>query len=696
MSTVNHSIAEWLAQARRLSQSGHLAGAAERYQKIIDLQPTNASAHFELGVTKFHQGQHQSAITQLQKAIAIDSQQPVFHNGLGIVLSDSGDLAAGARCFERVLELHPDNPIAYNNLGSCYKQQGKLTDAVEYYGKAISANPQYAEAYLNLSEVARLQGELPAAVDAGRKALALKPESAEFQFNLALTLHHIGQHEEAVRLYHLLVTQHPTYPGGRNNLGLALLKLDRFEEAIASYRTAIHSDPTSAAPHNNLGNALRDQSELDDAIASYRNALILRPDHAQAHSNLLLAMNYLSNTAQSELYAAALLFDSQQISALHKGPQRYLNAEDNHKRLKIGYVSADFRAHSVAHFTRKLMGTHNRDLVEVFCYSNVINQDLITDEFRTQTDHWTSIINMDDQAVADRVAKDQIDILIDLAGHTADNRLLVFGLRPAPIQVNWLGYPNTTGLTCMDYRITDAVADPPGSDDQWYTEELIRLPYGFLCFQTDDTRAMVGTCPHQAQDYITFGSFNSLPKITPDVVRVWSKILRAIPNARLILKSKAFTDKTTRMRYLQEFRKQGVAAERIDLLRLIPGRDMHLAAYSNIDIGLDPFPYNGTTTTCEALWMGVPVISLRGDRHCARVGASILHHAGLPDFLAENEDGYVDIACALATDKQRLVNLRATLREKMRASALMNTEQFTRSLENAYQNMWTAWCNQKS
>ncbi len=432
---------------------------------------------------------------------------------------------------------------------------------------------------------------------------------------------------------------------------------------------------------------------MEGAIASYRNALAIQPDYPTAYSNLLLALNYLPGKSQVELFQTALKFESTLADDAPQSQRSFRNSREKDRVLRIGYVSPDFRMHSVAHFTRQLIGAHNRDQVEVFCYANVIKQDEITNELQMQADHWLSIVGMTDEDVADRIREQSIDILVDLAGHTADNRLAVFARKPAPVQATWLGYPATTGLAEMDYRLTDAIADPPGDADRWYTEKLIRLPHGFLCYQTDESHPPVAACPRLEQGHITFGSFNSLPKITPDVVRIWSRILKAIPDARLILKAKAFAYAPTRARYLQEFHQQGIAPDRLDLLGLIPGRGNHLSTYSRIDIGLDSFPYNGTTTTCEALWMGVPVICLCGDRHAGRVGASIMYQVNLPELVADSEDDYFDLACSLAADRQRLAVLRETLRAKMRASRLMDTEQFSRSLEKAYRDMWETWCS---
>jgi len=692
MKNANHLVTDLLNQARQLAQSGNLEVSVKKYQQVLALEPDNPAVHFELGEIAFKLGEYQSAISCLRKAIELDSCRPTFYNGLGVAYSCIGDLPAGARCFERALELDPDNAAAHNNLGISYRDQGREADAPDCYRKAIAANPKYTEAYINLGESLRRQLQLAAAADVYRKARAAGVDDPRIRFNLAVVLHHMGNNPEATALFEEVAASSPRFPGIHNHLGLALARLGRLDEAIASYKKAIDNEPDTTAPHVNLGNALAERNDLSGAIACYRNALAIQPNHAGAHSNLLMALNYLPGKSQIELYQAALQFEIQQASGIPKVQPSFQNSRDGNKRLRIGYVSPDFRAHSIPHFTRKLIGAHDREKFEVFLYANVINQDEITDELRAQADHWLSILGMKDEDVADRIRTDQIDILVDLAGHSAQNRLLVFAHKPAPVQATWLGYPNTTGLACIDYRLTDAIADPPGDADQWYSEKLIRLPHGFLCYQTDESIPAVSASPCLGQGHVTFGSFNMIKKVTSDVIRVWSRVLQSTPGARLVIKSNALGDEGTRTSMLQAFGNHGITPDRLDLLGLIPGRGKHLSAYSRIDIGLDPFPYNGTTTTCEALWMGVPVISLRGDRHAGRVGASIMHFVGLPELVADSEDDYVERACSLAADRQRLVALRETLRPMMRASRLMDTERFTQSLENAYREMWKTWC----
>jgi len=682
-----------LTRARQFSQLGQLEAAEKLYGQILRLDSSIAAAHFELGLVLLKQNRVDAAISPIQQAVAIEPERPEYHNILGIAFSSSGDHATGARCFKKALELDPGNVAVHNNLGNNYREQGLSEQAMECYRKAISLNPHYVDAYINLGELLRKTGEPGASETIYRKAMAIQPDRVDIQFNLGLTLHHARKYREAAEVFGKIAAEQPDYPGIHNDLGLALVRIGKFEEGIAHYRKAIEKNPDFAMAYNNLGNALLAQSDPAGAVTCFRKALSLNPGHARAHSNLLLSMNYMADVSQEDMYREAQQFDRQHAGRHTEGEPVFPASKDRDRVLRIGYVSPDFRSHSVAHFIRKLFGEHDRDQVEVYCYANVLVRDAVTDELEAQTDSWCSITGMTSDEAADHIRKDQVDILVDLAGHTADNRLLLFARRPAPVQVNWLGYPNTTGLRCMDYRLTDEIADPPGEADRLHVEQLVRLPHGFLCFQTDSPVPPVSSPPCTNQGHITFGSFNSLQKITAEVITAWSEILHHVPGSRLMLKSSALADETTRIRCATQFAAQGIDRDRIELHGLIPARDDHLAMYSQIDIGLDTFPYNGTTTTCEALWMGVPVVTLRGNRHAGRVGASILHHVGIPELIADSVDAYIEQATTLAEHTEELANLRRRLRPQMRASALMNTAQFARSLEKAYRTMWQVWCD---
>jgi predicted O-linked N-acetylglucosamine transferase (SPINDLY family) len=427
-----------------------------------------------------------------------------------------------------------------------------------------------------------------------------------------------------------------------------------------------------------------------EAEQCYYRALQIRPDYAKTYHALLIAANYHSD--DPERIMREHLAWGEHHRSLKPEENRFANPPDPQRRLRLGYVSPDFRTHSVAFFLEPLLAHHDPATVEVYAYAHVPRPDAVTERLKTRVQGWRDIHGLSDDQVADLIRQDRIDILVDLAGHTANNRLLVFARKPAPIQVTYLGYPNTTGLTAIDYRLTDALADPPGETERYHTETLIRLPHGFLCYQPPSHAPAVAPPPAAVNGYVTFGSFNNLAKVTPKVVEVWARILKAVEGARVVMKNKSFSDAATRERCHEQFIRHGIERERIALRDRLTALEDHLGLYHQIDLALDTFPYHGTTTTCEALWMGVPVITLAGHTHAARVGVSLLTRVGLPELIAQNEDDYVERAVALAQDLPRLTELRATLRQRMTQSPLCDAPAFTRNLEAAYREMWRGWC----
>ena len=369
----------------------------------------------------------------------------------------------------------------------------------------------------------------------------------------------------------------------------------------------------------------------------------------------------------------------------------FANPRDPGRRLRVGYVSPDFRRHSVSYFLEPLLAAHDRAGFEIFCYAEVIQPDEVTARLQRHADHWLITAGMPDDALAARIRADGIDILIDLAGHTAGNRLPLFARRPAPIQATWLGYPNTTGLPAIDYRLADAISDPPGWGDALASETLLRLPGGFLCFGPPVHAPPPGVPPCLAAGAVTFGSFNNPAKISLPTIESWSAILKRLPDARLLLKSRQLVDAMTWVLLRTRFAERGIPANRVDMLGFQADTVSHLEVYHRVDIALDPFPYNGATTTCEALWMGVPVVTLAGDRHAARVGASLLSRVGLDGLIAASRDEYVERAVDLAGDRERLAALRSTLRPDMAASSLCDATAFARGVEAAYRGIWERW-----
>jgi predicted O-linked N-acetylglucosamine transferase (SPINDLY family) len=429
--------------------------------------------------------------------------------------------------------------------------------------------------------------------------------------------------------------------------------------------------------------------ELEEALRCYRSALALQPDLLPAHTGLLLAMHYSDGTTPQETLAQSRRF----AERLPHGPAPTadrLRPSQAMGRLRVGYVSPDFREHSVAWFLEPLLAAHDRQAFEVIGYASVARPDAVTRRLLSHCHRACEVHDLSDEQLAALVREHRVDILVDLAGHTRGNRLGAFARWPAPVQVTYLGYPGTTGVPAIAYRLTDAIADPAGVTDADHSERLVRLPHGFLCYRPPSEAPPVSPGPVERAGQITFACFNNRPKITEAAVALWARLLRELPGSRLVLKSAGLSDAGGRARLLAQFDRHGIGAERLALWGMVRSPWEHLAYYAQADIALDTFPYNGTTTTCEALYMGVPVVTLAGRSHAARVGASLLTRVGLPELIAGSPDEYVACAVALAQDRARLRGLRAGLRDRLLRSPLCDAALITRSIEDAYRAMWLA------
>jgi predicted O-linked N-acetylglucosamine transferase (SPINDLY family) len=647
-----------LQQALAHHRAGRLPQAENLYRQILLAEPTHPEALYLLGTLASQVGKNEIAVELISKAVSY----------------------------------RPDYIEAYNYLGFVFLTQGRTDEAIATYQRLLAMKPGYVEAHYNIGIALQTQGKLDGAAASFRRALAITPNYADAHLNLGVTLKMQDKLEEAAASYRRALALKPDYAVAYNNLGIIFKDQGKLGEAIASFRQALSLNLDSAETYSNLAGSLMEQGRLDEAVANFRRALAVKPDFAGVHSNLLFCLNYLPHISQQEIYQQSLQWDAQVAKRLPNRDPVYANRKDLERKLRIGYVSSDFKNHSVAYFIEPVLKAHDRKNVEVHCYANVRKPDDRTQRLQNVSDHWHSIAGMQDVEAAERIREDRIDILVDLGGHTKENRLLVFACKPSPIQVTWLGYPNTTGMRAIDYRFTDAIADPPGEMDNFHSEKLIRLEHGFLCYQPEASAPEISPPPCLDLGEVTFGSFNNLPKVTPEVVRLWAEILRRQPQSRLLLKSKPLADLDTRERYLRLFTEQGIAADRLELHGWLPDKTNHLGLYNRIDIALDSFPYNGTTTTCEALWMGVPVVTLCGNRHAARVGASIMHHAELEELVARSEEEYIALAVALAQDRQRLITFRSNQRQKLQESQLMDNKLFTATLEKAYRRMWREWC----
>ena len=665
------------------------AAALASYDRAIKLRPDYAEAHYNLGNAFRDQGRPEEAVATYKQALFLKPDFAVVHNNLGNVLLDLGRLDEAVASFFAAISVKPDYPEAYNNLGNVLLEQGKPEEAAVNCRKALSIKADYAQAHYNLGNALSCGGKLDEAVASYNQAISFMPGFAEVHNNLGLTFLEQGKPVEAIKSFHQALALKSNYPDAYCNLGNALRDLGKPDEAIANYNKALFFAPDFATAYNNLAMTLLEHGELDEAIVSFRKALSIKPDYAAAHSNLLFALQFYPAESSLEVMEEAARFAARFEAPLRAQWQRHLNNRESGRRLKVGYVSPDFRRHAVAYFIEPVLANHCKDRLAVYCYYNHAQHDEITDRMSGYADCWLDCKNMTDEQLAERIRADGIDILVDLAGHTAHNRVLTFARKPAPIQIAYLGYPGTTGLAAMDYRLTDRFVDPPGSDAS-YTEKLLRLPDSLCCYRPGKDMPKVLALPAQQNGYVTFGSFNSFNKIDNRCIELWARLLRALPDSRLLMMT--VPEGASRERLTKQFAALGVSVKRLEFHGKLPGNEFH-RMFQRADIALDPIPVTGGTTTCETLWMGLPVIVLVGARYLSRVGYSFLRAAGLREFAAETTADYIEVAKRLAGNLPRLAELHAGMRAQVAASPLVDEAKFTRNLEKIYREVWTEWCN---
>jgi predicted O-linked N-acetylglucosamine transferase (SPINDLY family) len=574
-------------------------------------------------------------------------------------------------------------------LAQQHHQAGRLAEAESIYQQILAVAPQHAEALNFLGVIASQTGRHELAVALMRQSIALAPHSAVFLDNLGTALREIGQLEEAIACSRRALALDPNEPASHHNLANALQDQGHFSEAIASYRRALALAPLYTAAHLGLGQALLDLGLVREAEAAYRRVLELEPGSAEIHSSLVALLQY-----RDDIEPAASAAEHRRWDEIHAQPLRPTlppptNDPAPERRLRIGYVSPDFRQHPVAFFLEGLLAQHDRAVVEVFCYANVRRSDQGTARLRQHADHWRDIFPLTDAQAATLIRADRIDLLVDLAGHTADHRLLVFARRPAPVQVTYLGYSATTGLGTMDYRLTDAHADPVESGEPASAERLVRLPDCFSCYRPPDDAPAVGPLPALSRGHVTFASFHTLAKLNARLLDCWAQILTRVPASRLLLVAVGLRDIAAQERLRSFFAERGIPADRLEFhgwLRLAE----YLALHRRVDILLDSHPFSGHTASCHALWMGVPVITHVGPRPCSRMVASVLRTVGLSEFIAATPDEYIRLAGELAHDPARLAALRGSLRERLTGSPLTDAARFARAVETAYRQMWRA------
>jgi predicted O-linked N-acetylglucosamine transferase (SPINDLY family) len=677
-----------------LSDAGRLDEAIACFRRALEILPNFAEAHGNLGLALTRVGRPDEAVASLQRAVQLKPAFTEAHHNLGNALVRLQRFDEAAASYRRTLALNPNHAQAHAGLGVVLQGLGRLGEAVASYRSALALRPEMALVHFNLGHVLLALGQTPAAAASLRHAVELSPTHAAAHNDLGLALLALGHVDDAIACYRRALALEPAATAVLNNLANALRSAGQVDEAIAGYQRALGLRPDELLTLGNLGSAWRELGRMDEAAGCYRRIVEIEPDHLGAYSDLLFIDNYRADRPAQELLAAARDFGTR-AAARARPYTCWPGRPEAGRRLRVGLVSGDFRAHPVSYFLQSVLDAlagPAAEHLELFAYSNSSVSDAATDQLRTSFGHWRSIWSLSDEAAAAQIHRDGIDILIDLSGHTAGNRLPLFAWKPAPVQLGWLGYCATTGLGAIDHVLVDPWIAPSAVQAQ-FSEKLWRLPESFLCFSPPRPELPVTPLPALATGRLTFGCFNKLNKLNDAVLALWAELLRAVPGSRLCLKARPLDAPDTSRRLLRRFEQLGIASERLSLAGASSRTD-YLAAYQHIDIALDPFPYPGGTTSVEGLWMGVPLLSLAGDRPLARQGVSILHNVGLPDWIASDTDDYLARAVRHAADIQGLAALRAELRPRLLASPLCDAPRFARHFEQALRAIWASHCEQ--
>jgi predicted O-linked N-acetylglucosamine transferase (SPINDLY family) len=659
-------------------QRGEYETAITCFSRAVTLRPESGPFHSNFGLACLAVRQFDRAVALLSRAVGLCPRAADMHFNLGNAFRARKDLDEACACYRRAIDIEPAYAEAYNNLGNSLRDGGQLDPAEACLRRALEIQPNYAEAHNNLGNVLRDRGKAVEAEACCRTALELRPDFAEARNNLGNALKSQGRKEEAEACYRLALERAPGFFEAWENLGAVLLSGGKIEEAVRCYRRAVELRPDRAEGYCGLGNALMTRGDLDAGDAGYRRALELRPDYAEAHSAALLWRQYRPGVTLAALAADHAEWDRLYGQVPASTTTRAGPPPTPHRPLRLGFVSADFGQHPVGCFCIRAFESLAPGLFDICCYSNCFRDDALAVRFKTVARLWREIHHLTDAAVAEQILADGIDVLIDLAGHSAGNRLPVFARKPAPVQITWIGSEGTTGLSAMDYILADECVIPPGVEG-YYCERVLRLPDVYVCFDPPREAAPVGPLPAPRRGHVTFGCFNNPAKLNAQVAAVWSQILRRVPGSRLVLKYRGLTDAGLRDRIFEMFEVQGVTAERLEFHDW-SSRAAMLAEYNAIDLALDPFPFAGGATTCEALWMGVPVITCPGATFAGRHSLSYLTAVGLTTTIARDLQEYVEIAASQARDLDRLATARARMREQMAGSPLCDGSRFAANL----------------
>ncbi len=716
-------------RANTLRESGQLEEAIKSYDRVIELKEDYVDAYYNKGIALSEIKRFNESISSFRNVLAHQPNDHRAHNNIGMALTQLEDYDEAFNSYIKSINLQPNYAEAHNNLGVLLEKMDRTEEALESYNRALIIEPSYSEAYFNRGNLMSNLKKFIDSISSYNKAIELDPRFIDAHYNRGNALYELDKLEEAIKSYDRVVELAPGYAAAYFNRANALKKLKRYEESLLSYNKAIALNPSHAEAYNNSGTSLKELmrfeeskhnydraielkpeysdaylnrgvilvalNDLKSAILDYKKALEINPLDSEAHSGLLFTLNYVSKRLEKDLLYEAVRY-GELVKQKSHAYTSWANTTEIDRCLIIGFISGDFRIHPVGYFIEGVIESlklHFSKKLKIHCYHNHDIEDALTERIRKNCDEWVFVNELSDEVLSQKIRNDHIDILIDLSGHTAHNRLPVFCWKPAPIQATWLGYFASTGVKEIDYLIADPWVAPQ-LEDKNYTEKVWRLPETYLCFSPPVDEIQINELPGITSGYITFGSFNNLAKMNQPVVRLWAKVLKAIPDSRLFLKNYRLSNEKVRENIIATFAEYGVSQGRLILEGKSPRNEL-LSSYQKVDIALDPFPYPGGTTSVESLWMGVPVLTKRGDSFLSRIGETIMNNAGLHNWVAKDEDDYISKAISLTKDLDGLAQLRKELRQKLLSSTLCDSSRFAMHFEDALRSMWTVWCTEK-
>lgn len=670
---------------RVLVERGEQGGALNAFERALRLKKddTEALSHYAMALHKFGRGK--DAVSQIRKAVAVVPESVELQTRLGLILEENARYVDALAAYGKASRLNPDVGFVWFRQGRLLNRFKRYVEAIPALERAVGLPAASGEFYHELGVAFHMTKRFQTALEHYNKALAMGHNTAGLHCNRGVILKDLRRGGEAIMAFHTAVKMDPSNVSYLSNLGAAALEVGLNSEALDCFEEAVKHNPKLPTARNNIGNLLKDRARGMDALPHYRKAMELAPEDRDAPSNYLLCHMYLSEMNPKTVFEEHRKWG---VDTAKRFPASFkFKPRERGAKLRVGFVSADLCHHPVAHFIEPIFRHYDKSRFEFFAYGDQRKSDSFSERLSKMVDRWSETCSLDDKTLAKQIHGDRVDILFELAGHTAYNRLGVFSLKPAPVQASYLGYPGSTGLQTIDFRITDVYADPPGMTEKFHLEKLVRLPHCAWCYEPDADAPEVVPPPLEKNGFVTFGCFNNMAKLNPALFETWAEILNRVPGSHLRLKARTLADTGVCEELRGYFTKQGIDPSRLEFFGHTQKIHQHLAHYNEVDVALDSFPYHGTTTTCEAMWMGVPVVSQVGGTHVSRVGVSLLNTVGLQEFSCETREGYISKAAELAGSSSRLAELRATMRERMNSSLLMDGERFANDFAAALDEM---------